>query len=192
MRRTGEVPVAPGESSGGPEERLGIVIPVPEPLSGELGRARASYNDPLAAVVPAHITLVTGGSTHDLEGATAHVRAVAAATDPFTVRLHGTGTFRPVSPVVYLALAEGADACARLHRRLLDGPLEAERTFDYHPHVTLAQEVAEACLDRAMAEMAGFTAEFRVATIGLFQADAAGLWALREELPLGRPVEAPH
>ena len=107
MRRTGEVPAAPGESSGAAEERLGIVIPVPEPLSGELGRARASYDDPLAAVVPPHITLVTGGSTDDLDGATAHVRAVAAATAPFTVRLHGTGTFRPVSPVVYLALAEG-------------------------------------------------------------------------------------
>ena len=58
--------------------------------------------------------------------------------------------------------------------------------------MTLAQEVAEACLDRAMADMAGFTAEFRVDTIGLFQADASGLWALREELPLGRATEAPH
>ena len=192
MRRTGEVPAAAGESPAAAEERLGIVIPVPEPLSGELGRARASYDDPLAAVVPAHITLVTGGSTDDLDGATAHVRAVAAATAPFTVRLHGPGTFRPVSPVVDLALAEGGDACAQLHRRLLDGPLEADRTFDYHPHVTLAQEVAEVCLDRAMAEMAGFTAEFRVDTIGLFQTDASGLWALREELPLGRGTAAPH
>ena len=41
--------------------------------------------------------------------------AVAARRRPFRLTLRGTGTFRPVSPVVYLRVDEGWDECVGLH-----------------------------------------------------------------------------
>ncbi|WP_125611332.1 2'-5' RNA ligase family protein [Specibacter cremeus] len=163
---------------------LGVVIALPEPLRSELGRRRASYGGPETAVVPPHITLVSGVVTGDWATATAHVRAVAAQARPFTVTLAGTGSFRPVSPVVFLDLAHGAAACTDLHERLVAGPLRHSPQFSFRPHVTVAHELPETVMDRAEHEMVDFRATFDVTSIGLFDFKLGG-WSLREELQLG-------
>ena len=38
------------------------------------------------------------------------------------------------------------------------GPLDIEREFPYHPHVTIAHHLADDVLDRAFAELADFDA----------------------------------
>jgi 2'-5' RNA ligase len=40
-----------------------------------------------------------------------HLRKVALAEQPFELHLRGTGTFRPVSPVVFVQLAQGIGDC---------------------------------------------------------------------------------
>lgn len=100
---------------------VGIVIGVPEPMATELRRARASFGDPMAAVIPAHITLVTTTETNDWEASAEHVRRVAANHSPFDISLRGTATFRPVSPVVYLQLEDGYDECTALHKEMQSG-----------------------------------------------------------------------
>lgn len=163
---------------------LGVIISLPASLAAELGQKRAEYAGPSAAVVPAHITLVSGRATESWEAAAAHVRDVAAESVPFKLSLRGTGTFQPVSPVVFLNVDDGAQECAELHARLVQGPLEHQLAFDFHPHLTIAHYLDDDIMDQAKAEMAHFEASFEVASIGLFDY-IEGNWALREELNLG-------
>lgn len=164
---------------------VGVIIPVPEPLASELADWRASFGDPLAAVVPPHITLVTTTPTDDWEAAVEHVRRVAREQRPFTIRLQGTGTFRPVSPVVFVSLDGGFQECVNLHGKLQSGPLARELAFPFHPHVTVAQDVSETSMAAAEAKLRDYEAAFTVRTMGLYEHDQTGVWVLREELGFG-------
>lgn len=173
-----------GASAAPHDDSLGVIISLPPELAAELSARRAFYAGPDAAVVPPHITLVSGKASHSWEEAAAHVRRVAAAGEPFVLSLRGTGTFEPVSPVVYVNVAAGARACTTLHGELVAGPLEHLPEFDFHPHLTIAHDLDDDAMARAKTEMAGFEAEFQVNSIGLFDYVSGG-WALREELNLG-------
>jgi 2'-5' RNA ligase len=81
---------------------VGVILGFPPAIAEELQRWRASFGDPMAGVVPAHITLITTTPTLDWEATREHVREVAKAQAPFMVTIAGTGTFRPVSPVVFI------------------------------------------------------------------------------------------
>ncbi|GAA1497354.1 2'-5' RNA ligase family protein [Paeniglutamicibacter kerguelensis] len=171
--------------TGGVESTaLGVVIEVPSPLRESLRAWRCTYGGEAAARVEPHITLVSG-STTDWDAAAAHVRAVAALAGPFRVCLQGTGTFRPVAPVVFLNVREGTEACTALHDSLLRGPLGHDLSHAYHPHLTIAHEVADALMDSAQEDLRDESMGFTVSSIGLFGIDEAGQWSLREELELG-------
>ncbi|GAA4374274.1 2'-5' RNA ligase family protein [Paeniglutamicibacter cryotolerans] len=174
-----------GSPEGGHQQCLGVVISLPPALSAEIDAWRRDFGGPDALVIPPHITLVSGNATSEWEPAAAHVRSVAAASAPFTVRLRGTGSFRPVSPVVFLNVVSGAEDCAKLHHELQSGPLAHDQEFPYHPHVTIAHDLPEADMNRAAEQLSGFDDEFTVESIGLFDHDEAGNWSLSEELRLG-------
>ena len=106
---------------------VGVVIAIPDPIAGELERWRASFGDPMAAIIPPHITLITTTPATDWPSTTRHVREVASAQRPFTVTLKSTGTFRPLTPVVFVNVTEGFEACVDLHRRLQTGQLARDR-----------------------------------------------------------------
>lgn len=168
------------------ENCVGVVIAIPDPIAGELERWRASFGDPLAAIVPPHITLVTTTPASDWVSTIEHVRQVAATQRPFTVTLKSTGTFRPLTPVVFINVNEGFDECVDLHSRLQAGPLERELDYPYHPHVTVAHDVSEANMDSAEVQLDDFEASFTVRTMGLYEHDVTGVWKLREELTFGQ------
>lgn len=177
----------PGTSSNGTAphpDSLGVIIATPAPLAGELNRWRASYGGPAAVVVPPHITLVSGMATANWALAADHVRAVAATTAPFTIGLRGSNTFRPLSPVIYLNVVQGAEQCVELHEKLQVGPLEHAPEFEFKPHLTVAHDLDDDAMDRAEREMVDFAATFEVTSIGLFDCSQGG-WTLREELALG-------
>ena len=165
---------------------LGVVIEIPAPLEDSLRAWRQRYGGENSASVAPHITLVSG-STTDWDAAVRHVHKVAAASAAFTVRLHGTGTFRPVTPVVYLNVEEGAEACGQLHEALVAGPMQHEVSYGYHPHLTIAHEADDAAMDLAQEELKDESLSFTVDSIGLFGLDATGAWSRREELGLGGP-----
>lgn len=176
-----------GQRGGSPTPQagsLGVIISLPAALAQELSARRADYGGAEAAVVPPHITLVSGRASGPWEAAAKHVRAVAALTEPFRISLRGTGSFAPVSQVVFLRVDEGALQCAQLHRELLRGPIEHLLAYDFHPHLTVAHDLDAAVMDNAKAQLADFAAEFEVNSIGLFDY-LDGAWALREELALG-------
>lgn len=189
----GDPAVATGrEDAGAPRTEnvsVGVILGFPPDVADELQRWRASFGDPLADVVPAHITLVTTTPTQDWEATREHVREVARRQRPFMVTIAGTGTFRPVSPVVFINVEDGFGDCVDLHEKLQQGPLQRELPFAYHPHVTIAHDVAPESLDEAETVLKNYRATFPVVSMGLYEHDADGIWQLREELDFGTETD---
>jgi 2'-5' RNA ligase len=134
----------------------------------------------MARFIPAHLTLlgptVVDGDAESGSRIEAHLRQVAAAHTPFELHLHGTGTFQPVTEVVFVAVADGGAECERLATAVRAGPLARELVYPYRPHVTVAHDVAPAALDGILAELAGFDAWFRVDGFTLYTHAATGHW----------------
>jgi 2'-5' RNA ligase len=169
------------------ETVVGVSIPIPAPFGPELQARRASYGDPVASDTPAHITLLgpTQLVEQELGDLVAHLDAAARSVDPFVVVLRGTGTFRPVSDVVFVQVARGIAACEQLEHGIRRGRWGTDLTFPYHPHVTVAHDVAEDELDRAFDELAQFVATFEVRSFTLYVRDGDGAWVPVQEFPLG-------
>jgi 2'-5' RNA ligase len=168
--------------------RIGVAIDIPEPWGGQLTRRRAAAGDPQAAYTPAHVTLLgpTEVATDVLPAVEKHLEAVASAQQPFTIQLRGTGTFRPVTEVVFVTVAQGISECELLAGAIAaaDG-VDRDRRFPYHPHVTVAQDVPPVALDAVFNDLAMFSARFEVASFTLFSHDGEGLWQRRRDFPLG-------
>ena len=172
---------------------IGVAIGIPEPYTSELQGWRERLGDPNAAAIPPHVTLLppTALRTDDLDEVEEHLRAVAEDGEPFTMHLRGSGTFRPISPVVFVPIVQGIGECERLESRVRSGPLQRDVSFPYHPHVTVAHEVSEEILDRAFAELATYDARFRVWGFTLFEKGRDSVWRPQRDFPFGRPLPGP-
>ncbi|MFJ2146971.1 2'-5' RNA ligase family protein [Glutamicibacter sp. NPDC087831] len=166
------------------EYTLGVVIPVPQPHRETLRAWRQEYGGEATAPIAPHITLVSGSYLNSWEKAAAQVRRVAATAEPFTIHLGPARTFRPASEVVFLPLETGADECWKLHRALLGDALRHESAFAYHPHLTIAQNVAARQLDAAQAALGQAHLSFAADRIHLFDT-RGGDWNFSEQIPLG-------
>lgn len=164
----------------------GVAITVPEPYGSRLQDARARLGDPQASAIPPHITLLgpTAIDPAETDVVDEHLRAVAAAHAPFVVRLRGTGTFRPVSPVAFVQVADGIAGCEQLEAAVRRGPLAQELRFHYHPHVTVAHELSDQQLDDAMDELADFDAAFVVTRFHCYVRGDDEVWRTRAEYRL--------
>jgi 2'-5' RNA ligase len=162
----------------GDQVRIGVAIAVPEPFAPDLQEARARFGDPLARSIPPHITLLgpTVVEAAALDDVSAHLDRVAAGVGPFDLHLRGTGTFRPVSPVVFVQVARGIGQCERLEVGVRSGPLAQTLRFHYHPHVTVAHEVPDDALDRAYNELAHYEAQFAVDSFSVYEHGDDGVW----------------
>jgi len=177
---------------------FGVAFGIPEPWTSELQGWRERLGDPNASGIPPHITLLPPTSLpadtlHDVEE---HLRAVAAAERPFELHLRGSGTFRPVSPVVFVPLTRGSADCERVQVKVRTGPLAGELSFPYQPHVTVAHDLPEPALDDAFAALSDYEARFTVWGFTLFEQDPHGIWRPQRDFPFGRgglpgPAEAP-
>jgi 2'-5' RNA ligase len=166
---------------------IGVAIEVPQPYGGQLQRWRQRLGDSEAMRVPPHVTLLPPTTIPDqrIEVVEEHLRRIAADERPFTITLRGTGTFRPVSPVTFVQLATGISDCERLEKRVRSGPLHREIKFNYHPHVTVAQDVPEEALERGFTELAGFTATFPVESFTLYEEGRDRVWRPQREFAFG-------
>ncbi|GAA0586204.1 2'-5' RNA ligase family protein [Streptomyces crystallinus] len=168
---------------------LGVSIAVPEPYGSLLQERRAGFGDPAAYGIPTHVTLLppTEVDAACLPAIRTHLAEVAAAGRAFPMRLSGTGTFRPLSPVVFVQVVEGGADCAWLQQRVRDeaGPLVRELHFPYHPHVTVAHGISEEGMDRAFAELAGFEAEWTCGGFALYEQGGDGVWRKLYEYGFG-------
>jgi 2'-5' RNA ligase len=166
---------------------VGVAIAIPQPHSTVLTNWRRRVGDPAAELVWPHVTLLppTPLSSDAMPAVEKHLSEVAATGRAFDMHLAGTGTFRPMSPVVFVQVSRGVGDCEELERAIRTGPLTRELNFPYHPHVTVAQEVDDTALDAAYDGLGDFVARFLVASFVLFSRDTDNRWHWRTEYPLG-------
>jgi len=171
---------------GPAQARIGISIAVPEPWAVHLQEARRSFGDPRASDIPPHITVV-GPTVVDeavMPAVYEHLEKVAEENPVFRLHLRGSGTFRPVSPVVFVNVVEGIAECEQLELAARSGILAQDVRFHYHPHVTVAHEVPDEALDRAFVEMRDFEASFDATALWLYEHGDDGVWRPHRRFPL--------
>lgn len=173
-------------SADAPPSVLGIAIQVPDPLGALLTEWRIKVGDPLAHLIPPHVTLlpptdvagIVPGEVHQ------HLAAVAARHARFQLHLAGTGSFRPVSQVVFVTVADGISACELLAEDIRSGLLDRPLDFPYHPHVTIAHDVAPDMLDLAYDALVDVDARVEVDAFCAFAQEPSGRWVPDRRYPL--------
>jgi 2'-5' RNA ligase len=168
---------------------IGVVVAIPEPWSQLLVDWRSKVGDPQASLVPPHVTLLppTEVAAADRTMISGHLAQVARTHAPFDMHLSGTGTFSPVSEVVFVTVARGIGNCELIANDVRRGPLARSLAFPYHPHVTVAHDVPSDMLELAYSGLADLSAEFRVEAFTEFEQTPSGAWAIAREYPLTGP-----
>lgn len=163
---------------------IGVSIALPEPWASELQEYRTSIGDLTAAKIPTHITLVPPTEVDDIAAIEEHLAEASAGFAAFRIHLRGTGTFRPVSPVVFVNVVEGIVQCEQLTAAVRRGPLAGDAEFPYHPHVTIGHHLEDAALDRAFRELEMFDGSFIVNDFHLYVHDDELGWRIDRSFPL--------
>jgi 2'-5' RNA ligase len=164
---------------------IGVAVPIPEPYGAELQKWRESFRDPMARAIPTHVTLLppTAVRRSALEEIEEHLVGAAAEGRSFPMVLQGTDTFRPISPVTFVRVAQGTEECTKSEELVRSGPLERELKFPYHPHVTVAHELPDEVLSDAESTLAGYEARFVVTGFALYEHGTDGVWRVRRYFP---------
>jgi 2'-5' RNA ligase len=174
------------------EERLNLfalVIYVPDPLGrflDDLRRELVPDDNPHAhvSVLPPRPLPV------DWQVASNQVRALTDVWTPFDIELTDVAVF-PVTDVVYLELGAGAAELRRMHSAMCRHSLEFPEPFDYHPHLTLAQEVSpggvESMRETAIRRWKAYSGprRFRAERAALVQNTLNNCWIDLAEFALG-------
>lgn len=168
---------------------VGVALPIPEPWGEELKQFRLELGDDQARHIPTHITLLppTPIAGHVLPALREHLSQVGAHHPSFKVVLRGTGTFRPLSDVVFIQVARGVAWCEKLEQQVRHGPVNRQMNFPYHPHVTIAHNVDEAALDHAFDTLAYFTADYVASFFRLYVHDGDEVWRSDTDFALRGP-----
>jgi 2'-5' RNA ligase len=168
---------------------IGVSIAVPEPWGSQLQQYRIGVGDEVARHIPTHVTLLPPHQVADdeLEGIVSHLGVVAGTTLPFRVHLRGTGTFQPVSPVVFVNVVEGISQLEELAAQVRRGPVVVEPSFPYHPHVTVAHHLPPDLLRRAFDELDDYDAAFDVDRMWMYLHDEESGWRPSHAFALGGP-----
>ncbi len=171
----------PGSRPGtGPDggRTLGVTIEIPPPFGEQIDAIRLRYC-PEPDGMAAHVTLLgpVDVDADVMDAVLAHLADVAARTTSFRLALRGAGTFRPVSPVVFVNVDEGVAECEKLEAAVRSGDLAVETRFPYHPHVTVANDVPDSDLDRAFADLTGYSAVMDIRAMALHEL-VDGRWRL--------------
>jgi 2'-5' RNA ligase len=166
---------------------IGVALDIPEPYGSQLQEWRERLGDPNAERIVPHVTLLppTPVAPETLPEIEEHLRTVAANLEPFDIRLRGSATFLPISPVVFVPLVLGIAECEQIERAVRSGPLRRTIGYPYHPHVTVAHDLLAEALDRAYVEMSSYDASFRVWGLTLFEQGLDQHWRPQRDFTFG-------
>jgi 2'-5' RNA ligase len=170
-----------------PTRDIGVAFGIPEPFGGELQGWRERLGDPNATRIVPHVTLLppTKVGTESLPAIEEHLRVVATQARSFHIRLRGSATFLPVSPVVFVPLVQGIAECEQLEVKVRSGPLRREVGYTYHPHVTVAHDLPDEALFRAWTELSSYDATFEVFGVTLFEQGPDQVWRPQRDFTFG-------
>jgi 2'-5' RNA ligase len=119
------------------------------------------------------------------------LRALAGEFTPFEVEADQISIF-PITSVIYIEIGRGAGDLCRMHQVLAKYDLAHDEPFEYHPHITVAQELDAADLPaahemaiRRWKEYAG-PRTFRTDRVVFVQNTNSNCWIDLEEIMLGK------
>lgn len=117
-----------------------LVAYLAEPLAGFIERLRQEMQPGCTA--RSHLTFLPPRPLEiPLEEICSQLDAGLREQRAFRVELCEVCVF-PVSQVVHLSLGAGLAESIQIHQRLHQGDLCCQECFEYHPHVTLAQDLS--------------------------------------------------
>jgi hypothetical protein len=85
-------------------------------------------------------------------------------------------------------VVEGISQCEQLEAGVRQGRLVLQRTFPYHPHVTVAHHLPEDQLEQAFTDLEDFDATFDVHEMWMYLHDDLSGWQPTRAFPLGVAV----
>jgi 2'-5' RNA ligase len=178
-----------------PRRRLGVVLVVPPPVGTEIDGLRRACGSESLGRIPPHLTLVPPVNVRedDLAAGSELLRGAASQIRPFDLELGPPATFHPATPVVYLAVG-GSETAQRTLYGLRDAvfrpPFERELTYDFHPHVTLAEDLPAERIASVLDGLADFRAHVTFERVHLLEElrrdDGVRTWEPIDEAPFSQ------
>jgi 2'-5' RNA ligase len=173
-----------------PTNSFALVSYIPEPLASFLDRLRQELVPD--CYLRAHVTMLPPRPVSDPEVAWNALKNRIPLFAPFELQMTDLKVF-PVSDVIYIAVGKGGDELRRMHDALAMDGLQFQEQFEYHPHVTLAQELKPGQLEQlasiARARWAEFAFDksFRVEKAVFVHNTGCNQWVDLAECALGQP-----
>ena len=130
---------------GLPVNSFALVAYLPGPLATFLDRIRHDFAPDSRA--KAHLTilpprpLMPSPDPANIDAAWDRLRNQLQDIQPFQVELGEVEVF-PQTHAIYISIRSGLEELKRLHDLLNAGGLAFEEPYSFHPHVTIAQELA--------------------------------------------------
>lgn len=166
--------------------RRAIVLFVPAPACDEIDAIRTRWDPVMCRRIGAHVTLVHDVIDHGRVGEL--VRAVAASTAPFTIRLAGTGHWGRSAFGVYLDVDDPTGGVAALHSHLaeLEDPRWARVRFRAHCTLVHSRTTPPDVAAEAWAALEHFAGgwDVEVAAVDIVELDEASGWTVVERFAL--------
>jgi len=169
-----------------------LVAYVPQPLAGYIEQLRREIEPGCTA--RSHLTFLPPRSLDiPLDQIRNQLEARLRDQSAFRVELCDVRVF-PISHAVHLSVGAGWTEARRIHEALHRGDLCCPESFEYHPHVTLAQDLDPANVaavkelaERRWREYSG-SRDFLVEHVTLVQNTTKNTWTNLGEFPLRVPV----
>jgi 2'-5' RNA ligase len=121
------------------------------PLAAFIESLRRSLH-PELPYLAAHLTILPPRNLNvSEEDARRSVAEVCREWEAFEVALGEVDTFVPVTPTVFVQVAQGAEAMRALHDRLDAAVLQCHEQWPYVPHLTVAKMATETQVQQAFA-----------------------------------------
>jgi hypothetical protein len=115
-----------------------LVTYIPDPLGSFLNRLRQELI--AGCALHAHVSVLPPRPLRKTQDeAMDQIREWASQTEPVTIQLGDVNVFEKTS-VVYIEVARGFEELRAMHRALNRNSFLFEEKYEYHPHVTLAQD----------------------------------------------------
>src|SRR5207249_4154195 len=150
-----------------------LVSYIPEPLAQFLDHLRCELVP--NCFLRAHTTILPPRPIESTrEKALEELRDASYFLEPIDIELSNVEIF-PRSDVIYISVSTGHEVLKRMYRTLNKGSLAYKELYEFHPHVTLAQNLTPDQVDelsevakRRWAEYTGSRA-FRIETVTFVQ-----------------------
>ena len=181
----------------GPGDRINsfaLVSYIPDPLGTYLDQLRQELVP--SCVAQSHVSILPPRVLASEHAAQSQLEIALRELPPFQLELSEVQVFRDTS-VIYLSIGAGRNHLLRLHDSLNEKSLGFDEPFEYHPHITLAQNFPVTELD-ALEETArqgwakfGGCREFTIDVLTFVQNTARNQWVDLRPFALGAaPVAA--